>query len=111
MAEVYIQIPRKEIVEGAYFNGTAHFRSGDTSAVPTSARWRLDNLTTGRNVTAWTTITPAASATLVVGPNTMEQHCRKNVLMQITVESDTGLTTQDRSTKDYRIVNNRAFND
>ena len=111
MAEVYIQIPRKTVNEGAYFNGTAHFRSGDSSAVPTTARWRLDNLTTGRTVTEWTSLTPAASATLVVGPNTMEEHCRKNVLMQLTVESDTGLTTQDRSTKEYRIVNNRAFTD
>ena len=111
MAEVYLQIPRKRVNEGAYFNGTAHFRDGDTSAAPTTARWRLDNLTTGRNVTAWTTITPAASATLVVGPNTLQEHNRKNVLMQITVESDTDLTTQDRTTVQYRIVNNRGFTD
>ena len=111
MAEVYIKIPRKRVKEGAYFTGTAYFRSGDASTTPTTARWRLDNLTTGKTVTAWTTISPAVSATLTVGPNTLEQHDRKNVLMQITVESDTGLTTQDRTTVDYRIVNNRAFND
>ena len=111
MAEVYIKIPRKRVNEGSYFTGTAYFRSGDTAATPTTARWRLDNLTTGRNVTAWTSITPAESANITVGPNTFEEHQRKNVLMQLTIEADTGLTSQDRTTVDYRVINNRAFTD
>lgn len=110
---VYIKIPRKRVAEGAYFNATVHFRSGDSSTTPTSARWRLDNisLTRGgnREVVGWSDITPATSAVITVGPNNINTHRGHDNLFQITCEADTGLDTRSTSTVKYRVVNNFAI--
>jgi hypothetical protein len=111
MAEVYLEIPKPRIREGNYFVATAKFRDGDSSTTPTTARYRVDCLTTGDAVTAWTTITPATSASISIGPNTMQDNCNRYERRQVTVEADTGLTTQSRTTRVYRVENNLAFDE
>ena len=119
MADVYITIPRKTVNEGTYFTATVYYRDVDTEFASASAntRFRVDNLTTGENAQPWTSIGIAVSVNIMIGPNTITGN-RKNVLMQITVESDTGETgaanttlRQNRTTTNYRVINNRAFTD
>ena len=105
----YIRIPRKRVNEGSYFTATVYFRSGDAATTPTNARWRLDNLTHGENVVAWTSITPAESANITVGPNSVQSYRTQDDLFQITCEADAGLDTRDVSTAKYRVVNNRVI--
>jgi len=109
MPECFIKIPRNQVKESNYFTATAYFRSGDAASAPTTARYRVDCLTTGKNITAWTDITPAVSANLTIGPNTMSYDGNNNERKQITVEADSGLTTQNQATRTYIVLNNNAY--
>ena len=111
MAEVHLNIPDQRVSEGSYFVATAYFRSSGAGTTPTSARYRVDCLTTGEAVTAWTSITPGETASLTIGPNTMKDDSNRNERKQITVEADTGLTTQTRTARAYQVINNLAFDD
>ena len=68
---------------------------------PTTLRYRVDSPDTGANVVAWTTLTPASSATITVtgtqGTLTDNQRTR----FQITVEADNGLSTNCVSTREW----------
>jgi len=73
--------------------------------VPATLRYRVDNLRTGYNVTAWTDVTPASTATIVVtgAQNTLTE-CRDS-RYQITVEADHGLSTNAVATREYHVRN------
>lgn len=101
---IYLQIPKPGVLEGASVVATAHSRLGYAGNVPASARYRIDCGTTGQNVVGWTSLTPAASmaiswtAALISQSHDLE-------LKVITVEEDTGLSTQDRDSVTFVVRN------
>ena len=111
MTDIYITIPRFTYDEGTTFVATANFRSGDASAVPTTARYRVDCKTTGKKITDWTTLTPAASISITMSAddNQIVSTGRQKERRQLTVESDTDLSTQTRERIFWTVRNIEEF--
>jgi len=110
MIDVYLQIQRPTVPEASSFDLTAYFRTANVGTVPTTARYRIDSISTGNNVRAWTDLTPAESITIPITPDdtamsTLDRQERK----QITVEINQGLDTQVRRSIDFKVDNIRAF--
>ena len=110
MPEVYATVPQPVINERVSFTATAYFRDGDSEQASTTAKYRIDCLTTGTTVVDWTSLTPAASIAIsvksadnrIIGGNKTEKK-------QITVSSDPGETTETRSVKTWKVKNIRGF--
>jgi len=91
---VRVRLPRSIINEGSSFTATANFRTGTTAAAPTTVRYRIDCLTTGKNVIDWTSASAAAEVSIVVPPALMQDQSSSRERYQIIVEADAGLSTQ-----------------
>ena len=113
MAEVYITTPQLSYSEGASMVATAYFREGEASEVPTTASYRIDCITTGKELQDWTTLTPAASIAIAVTAthNALQNQSNKIEKKQITVARNPDLATQVRRTKTWKVVNNRTLPD
>jgi hypothetical protein len=98
MINTYTIIPSNNVQEGSSFTATVYFRESDASTVPTTARYRIDDRTTGDAIRAWTDLTPAASIDISITPsdNAMVSGLTRDERRQITVETNTGLDTQTR---------------
>jgi hypothetical protein len=98
MISTYITIPNDKVQEESSFTATVYFRDVDTATVPTTARYRIDDRTTGDAIRAWTDLTPAASIEISITPddNKIVSSSRRSERRQITVETNTGLDTQTR---------------
>ncbi len=111
MAEVYIKLPQLTFKEGASFDATAYFREGEASEVPTTVKYRVDCLTTGKELTDWTTVTPAASVTISITAteNAIQSQWNKSERKQITVARNPDLATQVRESVIYKVKNIAGF--
>ena len=111
--QIAIQVPRPRVMEGSAFTATAYFRNRATSAAsaPSAVRWRVDCLTTGREVVGWTSATAAASITISVPPAANAIHDDANFLerRQLVVEADAGLSTQERQAVTWEVKNIRGI--
>lgn len=109
MDQVEIIIPRLRVQEGSAFSATAYFRDRATSAssVPTNAKYRVDNLSTGAVITDLTTLTPAASIVIPITAihNAIQFNCNEREKVQLTVVGDSGLLTQVRNAVVWTVEN------
>lgn len=108
--QIAIQIPEPRVREGSSFTATAYFRTRSTGAAattPTTVKRRIDCLTTGVVVQDWTTVTPAANASLAVtgAQNAIQNYCNERERKQITIMLDEGLVTQCRETATWIVEN------
>ena len=110
MIDIYIKLERDTVPEASSFDAIAYFRTANSGTVPTTARYRIDSLTTGGNVRAWTDLTPAESITIPVTPDdTAITTSNRQETKQITVEINTDLDTQVRKQINFKVNNIRAF--
>lgn len=97
------------VKEGSQFKATARFRDRATDAdvIPTTVRYRIDCLTTGRQILDWTVITPGTTAAITVtsAQNAMQDQCNRCERKQITVAADYGSSTQFNETLTYDVKN------
>ena len=111
--QIAIQLPRPRVMEGSAFTATVYFRDRATSAAsaPSTVRWRVDCLTTGREVVGWTSATPATSVTIPVPPaaNTIQDDGNFLERKQLVVESDSGLSSQERQAVTWDVENIRGI--
>lgn len=107
---IYINLPSPFTKEGSSFVAKAYFRSGTAASTPTSARYRVDCLTTGKSLTDWTSLTPAAviNITVTSTDNAIQDQGNRVEIKQITVEENTG-TSQTRDTQQWEVRNIRGF--
>lgn len=98
MISTYIVIPQDAVQEGSSFTATAYFRVLDASTVPTTVRYRIDGISTGKKIRDWTSLTPAASIAFTITPddNEIVSNTRREERRQLTVETNTDLDTQTR---------------
>jgi len=98
MVETYINIPKYSVQEDSSFTATIRFRLVDAATTPTTVRYRIDDKFTEQIIRDWTTLTPAASISVVITPadNAVVAITRREERRQITVETNTGLDTQTR---------------
>lgn len=108
---VYINLPYPEVVEGSGFTFTAYFRDGTSASTPTNAKYRIDCLTSGKEILDWTSMTPASSInTQVTGTqNAIQSENNSYEIKQITVTEDADLSTQTRNTAYYKVKNIKGF--
>lgn len=95
---VRIDIPRTVVEENSHFTATAYFRDYATSAAdtPTTVRYRIDCMSTRTELVGWTSATPGTSVSITVpaAANNIQDNANRFEHKQITVEADTGLSTQ-----------------
>lgn len=98
----------KEYNEGQSFTATfKFFDSGYVPSSPTTARYRVDCLTTGNEIRGWTTVTPAQTLNISVSPedNRIVSSANPFERRQLVVQSNYGTSTQSVQTSDWLVKN------
>ena len=108
--QIEIQIPITVVAEETTFTATGYFRTRSTKAeaIPTTIHYRVDCLTTGRQITAWTSVTPLAQTANIVitaAQNQILSDGNKRETKQITIKLDSGLATQIIKSKQWIVSN------
>jgi hypothetical protein len=108
--QVEIQMPLTRVTEETTFTVTSYHRTRATkaSSVPTTIHYRIDCLTTKREITDWTSVSsPAASNSIIITSteNKILDDSNNNERKQITIKLDSGLTTQVMKTKTWTVDN------
>lgn len=107
MTDVHVTIPIIKTQEGSSFNATAYFRLAGTASASTTAKYRVDCLTTGKELTDWTTLTPAVSITIPITAthNAIQWQRNRFERKQLIVASDPGETDQTRDKITWKVEN------
>lgn len=97
--QIEIQLPLTIVYEETTFTVTAYFRTRGTkaAATPTTIHYRVDCLTTKRQITDWTSVSsPSTSNDIIVTAteNQILDDSNEIETKQLTVKIDSGLTTQ-----------------
>jgi hypothetical protein len=107
--QIALRSPKTIVKEGSGFNIIANFRTRETSAAdtPTTARYRLDCLSSGTEILGWTTVTAAAEVTIPVTgtQNAIVDDVNDFEVKQMIVESDTSASDQFRERITWRVTN------
>ena len=107
-------LPLNTIGEGSSFSLGLTFWDDSaepwTASTPTTISYRVDCTTTGASMRTWTTLTPAAATTisLASADNAINDQSRRQEGRQVTVKTDSGLSTQAQDTFTYAVSNNGA---
>ena len=98
MTDVFVTIPIIKTQEGSSFDATAYFRVAGVASASTTAKYRVDCLTTGKELQDWTTLTPAVSITIPITAtfNAIQWQSNRTEKKQLIVASDPGETDQTR---------------
>jgi hypothetical protein len=107
--QIALRVPKTIVREGSGFTVTGNFRTRETGAAdtPSSVRYRLDCLTTGREILAWTTVTAAAQVSIAVtgAQNAIIDDCNDYEIKQLILESDNGSSDQYRERITWKVEN------
>lgn len=111
MTDIYIQIPQLKQQEGSSFTATAYGRNGEAAEAPTTAKYRVDCLTTGKKLTDWTTLTPASSMSISIThtENAIQDSSNKFETKQLTVAANPDTSTQFNAKVRWKVENNAAY--
>lgn len=111
MPDTYVTVPKTRVQEGGSFSATAYFRTGNAAATPTTAQYRIDCLTSGKEVRGWTDLSVSTSNSITVTStdNAIQNPGNEWEKKQITVQADQGTDTQTRDVHYWNVFNNRAF--
>ena len=107
MTDVYIHIPVTKVQEGSSFNATAYFRLAGTASASSTAKYRVDCLTTGKELTDWTSLTPATSISIAITAthNAIQSQANTRERKQLIVASDPGESDQTRDKVTWMVEN------
>lgn len=107
--QIAIQIPKTMWNEKSAFIATAYFRLRSTQAAvtPTTVKYRIDCLTTGKELADWTTVSAASNVSVAVTQthNAIQDDSNRTEHKQLTIEADSDLSTQHRERKVWQVVN------
>jgi len=100
------------INEGSSATMVVAFLDADgVAAVPTSVRYRVDCLTTGAEVTAWTSITAASSVSVPLLPteNVMQSESNASETRRVTVEASYSATDKIVGYDEFTLANSMGL--
>lgn len=104
-----IVIPRTIVPEETVFDVTVYFRTRSTKAAstPTTIHYRLDCLSTNSQIVDWTSVVTASAVNITIGSDTNQILSDRNALerKQITVKTDSGLSTQQIKAASWTVRN------
>jgi len=107
--QVEISIPKTIVLEEDTFPVTAFFRTRATkvATAPTTVRYRVDDLKTGKVLTDWTSASAAASVTITItaANNEIQDEASRLERKQLIVQADAGLSTQVNGRVIWRVRN------
>ena len=113
MTDIYIKIPYFKQREGSSFSATAYGRNASTDAAeaPTTAKYRVDCITTGKVLTDWTTLTPASSMAISITAteNAIQDQANRFEKKQLTVAANPDTATQYRAVVTWKVENIKNF--
>ncbi len=112
MTDVYIKIPEPRVLDGSSFTATAYFRSsGAASASATNSRYRIDNLSTGKEMSGWAALTPAVSIDIAItsAHNKIQNDQSLSERVQLVVASDRGETNATYDSVTWTIENRYGY--
>jgi len=97
--QVEIQLPITKVLEATTLTATAYYRNRATKAAvtPTTVHYRIDCLTTDKELVAWTVVAVPGEnndITLTSAMNAIQEGINNIERKQITVKTDDGLSTQ-----------------
>lgn len=107
--QIEIQIPRSRVPEGESFAATAYFRTRSTLAAlaPTTVHYRVDCLTTKKELQDWTSVSAAANVSITMTStfNAIQDGSKRYERKQLTIKADDGLSTQTIKSKKWIVDN------
>jgi len=107
--QIAIQIPKSIWKEGSAFIATAYFRLRSTAAAvtPTTVHYRVDDLTTGKELIDWTSVTPASNVTIAITStfNDIQDDTSHRETKQLTIRADGGTDTEHLETIEWMVTN------
>lgn len=111
--QIAIQLAKTRWKEGSAFMATAYFRTRSTAAAdtPSSVKYRIDCLTTGKVLADWTTVSAASNVSISITAthNAIQDQSNRYERKQLTVASDVDAADQHRETAEWRVENIRGF--
>jgi len=105
---VHIQIPDPWVQENNSFTATVRFRSGGAASVPsTNVKYRVDNLSTTKELKDWTSVTPASEVSIAITStmNKIQSNVNNREKIQLTVSADRGETTATYNSVVWNVEN------
>ena len=108
--QIEIQFPETIVYERTTFTVTVYFRTRSTksASTPTTIHYRVDCLSTQRQITDWTSVSsPAGSNTIVITAteNKILDDTFNIETKQLTIKIDSGLSTQFIKPKTWKVRN------
>lgn len=107
--QVEITLPKTKWLEETSFTATAFFRNRSTKAAttPTTVHYRVDDLKTGKELTDWTSVTPAGSVSISITSthNEIQDDSSAFERKQLIVQADRGLSTQANGKVVWQVQN------
>lgn len=110
--QITFSLRKDTIKERSQLIVTVNFRTRATASAttPTNVRYRLDCLSTGKEIADWTAATPGTTATITISPDQNAiQGDGLRERKQLTVAADYGLSTQYTETLEYWVQNIRGI--
>jgi hypothetical protein len=109
VTQIECQLEKTRWNEGSAFPLPVYLRLRSTAAAatPTTIHYRIDCLTTGREIADWTSVSAASNFTVAVtgAHNAILNDCNPQETKQLTVEVDKGLATQHREAVQWIVTN------
>ena len=112
MPQTFIKLGNTNIKERNSISVTAYFRdSSNAASAPTTIHYRVDDITTATNITAWTSVSAASSVSITIksAENRIVNQADARERRQITVAADKGTTTETRDTAEWKVENIGGF--
>lgn len=112
--QIEVSQPTSIIPEETTHTVTVYFRTRSTklSSTPTTIHYRVDCLTTRREITDWTSYTPVAAnfdLTLTSAQNQILDDAYRTETKQVTIKADDGLSTQVIKPFTYKVRNQQGI--
>lgn len=102
--QVAIQLPKTRFREGDSFTATAHFRRNKSAARPITVHYRIDCLTTQKQIKDWTEVTTGITADISITTK-IKADWNRTERKRLTVSSDKGTDSETLGTTHWIVVN------
>ena len=114
MTDVHIKIPNPLVKEHSSFTAVAYFRvAGAASAPATNIKYRVDNITRGKQLLDWTSVSVATTVDIAItsAHNAILDNTNRIEKVQLTVAADKGETNATYATIDWNVQNVYGYRD
>lgn len=102
--QVAIQMPKTKFREGDNFTAVAHFRRNKAPSRPITVHYRVDCLTTKKQITGWTAVTTGITADIPI-VTTIRGDWNRTERKRLTVSADKDTDNEAIGTTHWIVVN------